>query len=170
MTTHLPSPSPLTGPKAWPGASAGRSPATTSLPRRQCRCRAGWEASVWSDRDGRKLRKTFRTLAEARSWRVDAKRALDHGTLRASRQLTLRGAAEEWLDGIESGIIRNRSGQRFKPSTVRGYRQALEDSILPEIGGEKLAAVTTDDLQFLVDRWQAESLLASTIGNRIKPL
>jgi integrase len=42
--------------------------------------------------------------------------------------------------------------------------------VLPLIGGEKLSAITTFDLQALVDRWQAEGYPASTIRNAIKPL
>jgi site-specific recombinase XerC len=42
--------------------------------------------------------------------------------------------------------------------------------VLPFIGGEKLSAVTTSDLQVLVDRWQGEGQPASTIRNSLKPL
>jgi integrase len=58
----------------------------------------------------------------------------------------------------------------YKPATLRGYRQALEDRIYPEIGGAKLSAITTADLQALVDRWQSEGQRASTIRNAVKPL
>jgi hypothetical protein len=44
-----------------------------------CRCDGGYEASVYSERDGKKLYKTFRREAEARSWRADTKRSLDRG-------------------------------------------------------------------------------------------
>ena len=37
----------------------------------RCRCGAGWEASVFSRRDGRKIRKVFAREAEAKSWRPD---------------------------------------------------------------------------------------------------
>ena len=87
---------------------------------------------------------------------------------RASRRL--REAATAWLAGAERGEVRNRSGDPYKPSTLRGYRQALEERILPLIGGEKLSAITTYDLQLLVDRWHAEDDSASTLRNTIKPL
>jgi integrase len=137
---------------------------------RGCSCRAGYEAWVYSPKDGRKLRRSFSNFAEARSWRADAKRQIDQGSLRAPSQLTLREAARAWLAGAESGEIRNRSGQPYKPSTLRGYRQALQERVLPLIGGEKLSAITTSDLQVLVDRWQAEGHPASTLRNTIKPL
>ena len=136
----------------------------------RCNCKAGWEASVYSRRDGKKIRKRFPREAEARSWRAEAKRALDHGTLRAPTKTTLRQAAEIWLAGAEAGEIRNRSGQPYKPATLRGYRQALEDRVLPLLGGRKLSAVTTSDLQLIVDQWLGEGQPASTIRNAIKPL
>ena len=136
----------------------------------RCSCNAGWEAAVYSPRDGRKIRKTFAREAEAKTWRADALAALSRGTLRAPTKTTLRETAETWIAGAEAGEIRNRSGHRFKPSTLRGYRRALEDRVLPLIGDAKLSAVTTSDLQTLVDRWQAEGQPASTIRNTIKPL
>jgi integrase len=136
----------------------------------KCACGAGYEAWVYAPRDGRKIRRTFTNYAEARSWRADAKRQIDQGVLRAPGQQSLRQAAAAWLEGAEGGEVRNRSGDAYKPSTLRGYRQALEDRVLPLIGGEKLSAITTSDLQLLVDRWQAEGLPASTTRNIIKPL
>jgi integrase len=136
----------------------------------KCRCRAGYEAWVYSPRDAGKIRRTFANYAEARSWRADAKRQIDQGTLRAPGQQTLRQAATVWLEGAERGEVRNRSGDPYKPSTLRGYRHALEERVLPLIGGEKLSVITTSDLQLLVDRWQAEGLPASTLRNVIKPL
>jgi integrase len=135
-----------------------------------CRCNGGYEASVYSPRDRRKIRKTFAREAEAKSWRADAKRALDYGTLRAPSRRTLREVAEVWIEGAERGQIRNRSGNPYKPSTLRGYRYALEERILPAIGSRKLSSVATSDLQSLVDRWQAEGHAPSTVRNSIKPL
>lgn len=136
----------------------------------RCRCNAGWEASVYSPRDRKKIRKRFPREAEARSWRADAKRALDHGTLRAPSAVTLRETAETWLAGVEAGEITSRSGRPFKPATLRGYRRDLKRKVLPELGGRKLGAVTTSDLQGLVDRWQGEGHSASAIRNAVKPL
>jgi integrase len=146
------------------------SPGCRSEGGRGCDCLAGYEAWVYSPRDRKKIRRTFSSYAEARSWRADAKRQIDHGALRAPSQQTLREAATAWLDGAERGEVRNRSGDPYKPSTLRGYRQALEERILPLIGGEKLSAITTYDLQLLVDRWHAENDSASTLRNTIKPL
>ncbi len=134
----------------------------------RCNCEPIFEAWVWSSKDAKKVAKRFPSYAAARSWRADAKRQIDQGALRAPTATTLREAAEAWLQGAESGEIRNRSGDRYKPATLRGYRQALEDQVLPILGAEKLSTITTSDLQAVVDRWHAEP--ASTIRNRIKPL
>jgi integrase len=135
-----------------------------------CRCNGGWEASVFSARDGKKIRKRFRTHQEAVSWRASAKLSLDLGKLRAPTATTLHDAADTWLTGAEAGEIRNRSGHRYKPATLRGYRQALEDRVLPLLGDRKLAAITTADIQAVVDMWVGEGQPASTIRNAIKPL
>ncbi len=129
-----------------------------------------YRAVVWIARDRRKLTRTFATLAEARSWRADALAATDRGALRAPTATTLAEAAADWLAGAEDGTIRTRSGQLYKPATLRGYHQALDDHVLPAIGTSKLSALTTTDLQHLVDRWQGSGLAESTIRNAIKPL
>jgi len=144
--------------------------ACRSLSGGRCNCGAGFEAAVYSNRDGKKIRKTFAREAEAKSWRSDAATAVEKGALRSPARTTLNEAAAAWLAGAESGEIRNRSGQPFKPSTLRGYRQALEDRVLPEIGSARLASITTADLQLLVDRWHAEGQPPSTLRNTIKPL
>lgn len=136
----------------------------------RCRCSGGYEASVYSIRDGRKVYKTFARESEAKSWRAEAKRALDRGAMRAPSAKTLREVATAWLEGVERGEIRNRSGRPFKPSTVRGYRTSLNERILPLVGGRRLNTITTTDLQEIVDRWQAEGQAPSTIRNSLKPL
>jgi integrase len=136
----------------------------------RCNCDGGWQASVYSQRDGRKLYKTFARKSEARSWRADAKQSLDRGKLRTPNGRTLREVAVTWLEGAGRGEIRNRSGRPFKPSTLRGYRVALNDRVLPELGARKLTAITTTDLQELVDRWLSEGHSPSTVRNWLKPL
>ena len=52
------------------------------------------------------------SLAEARSWRVDAQAKHQAGTLSAAQGPTVREAVEQFLQGIEAGTIRDRSGRR----------------------------------------------------------
>src|SRR4051794_37155513 len=73
-----------------------------------CTCHPSYQAHVWSNRDGRRIRKTFPTLAAARSWRTDAKKELQDGTMRAPTTETLRQFADFWLEGAETGTILSR--------------------------------------------------------------
>jgi integrase len=71
---------------------------------------------------------------------------------------------------MESGVVRNRSGDTYKPSVIRGYRQALNDYVLPDLGGMKLTDVRRGDLQALADRLFAAKLNPSTIRNTFLPV
>jgi integrase len=82
----------------------------------------------------------------------------------------VRDAADAWLAGARSGAILNRSGDRYKPSVIRGYEQALRLRVLPAIGAKRLSQVTTSDLQLLVDRWRSDGLDPSTLRNTLLPL
>jgi integrase len=135
-----------------------------------CNCRPAWEASVYLRREGKKVRKSFATLAEARSWRHDAGAAAGKGALRAPIKLTLDQAAVEWFAGARVGTIRNRSGDAYKPSVLRSYDQALAQRVLPDLGGHRLADIRRPDLQALVGRLQARGLDPSTIRNALAPV
>ena len=49
-----------------------------------CNCRPSYEAHVYLRRENKKVRKTFPTLAAAKSWRADAKTAADKGRMRGA--------------------------------------------------------------------------------------
>src|SRR5262249_2587798 len=104
---------------------------------RRCNCRPTYQASAWSARDAKRLRKTFPTLAAARAWRSEAQTAIRRGRLRAPAGTTLREAAEELVDGTRSGKVRTRSGDLYKPSAVRSYEAALRDRVLPTLGAKR---------------------------------
>ncbi len=67
-------------------------------------------------------------------WRQAAGAALRAGALRATRQVMLAEAAEEWLAGARDGTIRNRSGDDYKQSTIRAYEKELQRRVLPVFG------------------------------------
>jgi integrase len=136
----------------------------------RCNCSPSYRASVWSARDKKLVRKTFPDLAEAKGWRADSISALRKGTLRAPSPLTVRDAAERWLEGAKTGAVRKPSGEPYKPSTVRGYEAALSDTILPRFGALKLSELRRSDVQDLADAMLADGIEASTIRNAIMPL
>jgi len=90
--------------------------------------------------------------------------------MRAPTQITVREAAEEWLAAAEAGIVRTRSGDPYKPSALRSYRQALRQRVLRQMGSQRLSAITFNQIQDLVDRLVAKGLAPSTVRNSILPL
>ncbi len=135
-----------------------------------CECRPSYQAQVFSPADRKTIRRTFRTLADARAWRAQAKSDLDRGTLRAPTRTTLHEAAEEWLSAAGAGVVRTRSGDPYKPSARRAYEQALRLKLLPPLGHLRLSSVTGSAVQDLVDRLVAEGASASTVRNAVLPL
>jgi hypothetical protein len=136
----------------------------------KCGCHPSYEASVYSRRDGVKIRKTFSTEREARDWRHDAVGEVRRGRLKAPTRITLREAWEVWNDGAKAGLIRTRSGDPYKPSCLRSYEQAMRDRVLPDLGGARLSEIRRIEVQDLADRLQSRGLDASTIRNTIAPL
>jgi integrase len=137
---------------------------------RHCRCQPAYQAQVFSPRDRRTIRKSFRSLSEARAWRTDTQTALRKGTMRAPTRTTLEEAADDWLAAAKAGIARTRSGDPYKPSALRSYEEALQTKALPELGNLRLSSVDRVAVQDLVDRLVARGLAASTVRNSVLPL
>lgn len=123
---------------------------------------------MWSPRDRKPLRRTFTTLPDARAWRQETQVAVRRGLARGPSPLTLREAAEAWL-AAGAGIVRTRSGERYKPSSLRGYGEAL-NKLLPELGHLRLTALTQNHVQDTVDRLVAAGFAPSSVRNTILPL
>ncbi len=96
--------------------------------------------------------------------------------MRAPSALTFGEAARLWLQGVRSGTVRNRSGDRYKPSTIRSYELALDGpkhdkgGLMRELGQIRLSDVSLDDVQSYADRLLAGGAAASTIRNAIMPV
>jgi len=133
-------------------------------------CKCPWQAEVYSPRDKKKIRKLFPTKDAAKGWRADASGQVRRKELRAPTAVTLDQAADAWLEGARTGLIRTRSGDPYKPSAVRSIEADLRLRVRPEFGPRKLAAITHTDLQDFVDTLVAEELSPSTIGGAILPL
>jgi integrase len=137
----------------------------------RCDCEPTYQANVWDGREGKRHRRTFPNETAARAWRKDAQIAIRRGRgVDAPQRDTLRATVDEWLEGARAGFVRNRSGDPYKPSAIRGYEQALTLRALPELGGEPIEDIRRADLQDLVDELVATDLSASTIQMTIVPL
>jgi integrase len=135
-----------------------------------CPCNPGYRAQVYDSRRGKVIRKTFPTMAAARTWRRDAQTALAQGTMQAPSATTVAEAAEAWLTGAKAGLVSNRSGDPFKPSVVRSYERSLRTRVLPALGRLKLSELRRSDVQDFADRLRAEGLDPSTIKNTLMPI
>jgi integrase len=137
-------------------------------------CGASFQAHVFDKHanggKGKRIRKTFSTRTAAKLWRQDALAALHAGELTADRGSTVREAAEQWLEDARSGHARNRSGDPYKPSAIRGYEQNLRRRVLPALGSMRLSEVRPRDLQELVDKLDRDGASPSTIDTTITPL
>jgi hypothetical protein len=81
----------------------------------RCNCTPSYEAWVSLRRDGKKIRKTFASHAEAKAWRADAESAVRSRRLRPPTSVTFAEAARDWLGRAERGEIENLSGDTYKP-------------------------------------------------------
>jgi len=136
----------------------------------RCNCTPTYQASVFDVRQGRKVRKTFPSKAAAKTWRQDALVAVRTGKLPSTRKLTVHQAADQWLADAQRGVITNRSGDRYKPSALRAYRQSLSLRVLPVLGERQFAQITRGDLQRFADELVASGLAPSTVQCSLLPL
>jgi integrase len=136
----------------------------------RCSCQPSYVPWVSHPGKGGKVYgKTTKSQAEAKAWRVDALRALNQKTLTVPTKQTIKQAAEEFLEAAESGQVRNRSGDQFKPSVIRSYRGALRRYVLPVLGQIRLSELNRNHVQDLADSLLAD-FNASTVRNAIMPL
>lgn len=140
-----------------------------SLSGGRCKCNGGYEAAMYA-RDGRKVRKTFPTLAAARTWRADSLVARRRGAFQGASPATVRAAATELLEGMGRGTVRTRAGDEYKPSVLRSYESALRLHVLPELGGLRLSDITRRHVQTFADRLLASGSDPSSIRNALMPL
>lgn len=128
----------------------------------RCNCQPTYQANVWLNREQRRVRKTFPTMAAAKSWRRDAQVKIERGKMRPPMPQTLAASAEEFMEGALNGSIRTRTGTPYKPSTLRGTRTNLNRHILPVLGDRRMSDIRRLDLQDL-----AEDLLITYPPNTV---
>lgn len=128
---------------------------------RSCGC--PWEASVYSRRDGRKIRKVFPTKAAAIAWREETRVAVRRFLVGAPATVTLEDAAEAWFQGAREGWIRTRSGDRYKAAAIRAYEVGFRMRAQPVLGARRLSQVSRNDIQDLVDELLASGCRPSTV-------
>jgi len=120
---------------------------------------------------GRHLRGPWTgSLAEARSWRVDAQARLQAGTLSAITGPTVAEAAAEFITGMKSGTVRQKGGYTYKPSAIRGYERDLNKHAIPELGSKRISRLQRPELQRWVDGLTTPERSPSTVKNIVAAL
>ncbi|MGI8511403.1 MAG: hypothetical protein ACR2NH_02115, partial [Solirubrobacteraceae bacterium] len=89
--------------------------------------------------------------------------AVRAGELTAKRGPTLKAATDQWLADMEAGHERTRSGDPYKPSAIRGYRQSLTKRVLPTLGRHRITEITARDVQALMDQLARDCNAPATI-------
>lgn len=143
-------------------------PAGERPPAGKCACQPSYRAVV-RNRQG-KVTRTFHRLADARAWRATALADVIRTPRLASKAPTVRAASEALLAGMRNASIRTRSGDPYKPSTIRCYRYMLDLYVLPALGDRRLDDVTLQDAQRITDRILAEGRSPSNAATAILPL
>lgn len=136
----------------------------------RCNCEPTYQAHVWSNRDMKRIRKTFPSIAAAKGWRSDAVKAVREGTLQAPSKETVREVWAKWHAAALVGEILNRSGDRYKPSALRSFEQSMRLRVLPAFGARRFTDLRRTELQKFVRRLHAQGLAPATVQTTLLPL
>jgi hypothetical protein len=71
--------------------------------------------------------------------------------------MTLAEAGCELIAGTRDGSIPDRSGDRYKPATLRSYERSLRERVLPVLGHKRLAEIARAAVQDLADALTASA-------------
>lgn len=101
---------------------------------------SSWVAhATWQEGGKRRQSKrTFRTKKEAQSALTELLAAHQSGTFVAPSRMPISEFVEPWLAGLEN--------QGRRPTTLRGYRSAIDNYLLPRLGTVALQELRASDL------------------------
>ena len=136
----------------------------------RCNCEPSYMARAWSAAAGREVRRSFKRKADAKAWRARMMAGHADRVAGATRSPVLDVIAEQVLDAMRDGTLRNRSGDTYKPSVARSYRSNYDVNVAPLLGGRRISTITRRDVQVVVDEAIARGLSPSTVRNSLMPL
>lgn len=104
---------------------------------------SSWVAhATWQEGGKRRqAKRSFRTKKEAQAALTELLAAHQSGTFVAPSRMPIRDFIEPWLAGLEN--------QGRRPTTLLGYRKALESYLLPRLGNISLQELRASDLDSL---------------------
>jgi integrase len=129
-----------------------------------------YEAAVTDPRTRKKIRRTFPTLAAARSWRADALVAVRKGAMKPAKRLTVQQAADALLAGMRDGTIRTRAGGAYRSTTIDQAERSLRLHVLPELARVRVDRLEASELRAFADRMLAAGKDPGTVISAMQPL
>jgi hypothetical protein len=141
--------------------------------RRRCACEPRYMARPLGGRRARQDHptRTFDTLPEALAYQEECATAATRAIVAGHGGMTLAQAWERHVAGMRDGSALTRSGTRFKPSTIHGYADSVENHVLPhEIASRPVRALRVVELQRFVDELARQPFSAATVHNVVTAL
>jgi integrase len=129
-----------------------------------------WEASAFDARSGKKLRRTFPTLAAARSWRADALVAVRKGSIKPAQRMTVQDASTALLDGMRDASIRTKGGSAYRATTIEQTERSLRRHVLPELANIRVDRLDARTLREFADNMLAAKYDPGTVLSAMQPL
>jgi hypothetical protein len=106
-----------------------------------------------------------------RAWVLERRHLWECSACSLQTSVTAGTVLDEFVRGMESGAIRPKGRERYKPNTVRSYERALRGRIAKApLARIKVAELQRLDLQRFADDLLTSGLSASTVSNLINPI
>ena len=137
-----------------------------------CTCKPTYQAQVYDRGARRTIKRTFATRTAAKQWREDASVSVRAGKLSADRGPALSEALDLWIELLRAGGERTRSGDPYKPGTIRDYERCIRRYGFREaLGHVRVRELRTTDAQRWVDdHVRARRMKPATIDTAVTPL
>ena len=117
-----------------------------------------WAAQVYvNESDGRRVRRSIsgRTRKEVENRMTELRQRSDAGRVIAPADLTLGAYLDEWLAQIVA--------VRVRPNTLAAYRYNADRYLIPDLGRQRLAALSARELRLYFEGLRARGVGARTV-------
>ena len=120
-----------------------------------CSCRPSYRASVWSNREGKLIRRASRRWPPPRRGEHDAAARSARGRMRPPRRRRSTRRSTHGGPAQRPGTIRTRGRRPFAPSTIVAVEQNYRLRVADAFGARPARPITLQDLQEFVDELDA---------------
>ena len=142
----------------------------TADPAARCRCKPSYRGRRRHPVTGKPIwQKATKDRAEVLTWLADAELAAELAETEPHARASLDVLGDEWLDGVESGVIGRRrgKGKPYSETTIANYRRSWQHVLRPEFGPMVAEEISEVEWQMWVDQFSREGLSRSRIANHV---